>query len=85
MRTASPIALSGAANPSGSRPFGARLDLELHSLTTGKPVEVERRVEAGSMEEVFLLIVGGDEAEAAIGNDLLDSTAGHSDLHVLEH
>jgi len=37
------------------------------------------------MKEVFLLIVGGDEAEAAIGYDLLDSTAGHSDLHVLEH
>src|SRR5688572_26728825 len=32
------------------------------------------------MEEVFLLILGGDEAEAAIGNDLLDGTGGHGDL-----
>jgi hypothetical protein len=29
------------------------------------------------MEEVFLLILSGDEAEAAIGNDLLDGTGGH--------
>jgi len=32
------------------------------------------------MEEVFLLILGGDEAEAAIGDDLLDGTGGHVDL-----
>ena len=32
------------------------------------------------MEEVLLLILGGDEAEAAIGNDLLDGTGGHQDL-----
>src|SRR5688572_33285162 len=32
------------------------------------------------MEEVFLLILGGDEAEAAIGDDLLDGTGGHEDL-----
>jgi len=32
------------------------------------------------MEEVFLLILGGDEAEAAIGDDLLDGTGGHKDL-----
>ena len=33
------------------------------------------------MEEVFLRILGDDEAEAAIGDDLLDGTGGHSDLH----
>ena len=32
------------------------------------------------MEEVFLLILGGDEAEAAVGDDLLDGTGGHEDL-----
>ena len=34
-------------------------------------------IEAAAMEEVFLLILGGDEAEAAIGDDLLDGTGGH--------
>jgi hypothetical protein len=29
------------------------------------------------MEEVFLRILGGDEAEAAIGDDLLDGSCGH--------
>ena len=29
------------------------------------------------MEEVFLTILGGDETEAAIGNDFLNSTGGH--------
>jgi hypothetical protein len=29
------------------------------------------------MEEVFLPILCGDEAEAAIGDDLLDGTGGH--------
>ena len=29
------------------------------------------------MEEVFLPVFGGDEAEAALGDDLLDGTGGH--------
>jgi hypothetical protein len=29
------------------------------------------------MEEVFLPVFGGDEAEAAIRDDLLNSTGGH--------
>jgi hypothetical protein len=32
------------------------------------------------VEEVFLRILGGDEAKAAIGDDLLDGTGGHEDL-----
>jgi len=32
------------------------------------------------MEEVFLLILGGNKAEAAIGDDLLNGTGGHVDL-----
>src|SRR5438552_338931 len=31
------------------------------------------------MEEVFLAILGRDEAKAAIGDDLLDGTGGHVD------
>src|SRR5688572_20737475 len=38
------------------------------------------------MEEIFLRIRRADEAEAAIGDDLLDCSGGHSDLqHLLEH
>jgi hypothetical protein len=29
------------------------------------------------MEEVFLPVFGSNEAEAAVSNDLLDSTGGH--------
>jgi hypothetical protein len=32
------------------------------------------------MEEVFLRILGGNEAKAAVRNDLLDGTGGHVDL-----
>ena len=32
------------------------------------------------MEEVFLLILGSDETEAAVSDDLLDGTGGHDDL-----
>ena len=38
-------------------------------LAADEAVEVERGVEGAAMEEVFLLILGGDEAEAAIGDD----------------
>src|SRR5438552_13267676 len=31
------------------------------------------------MEEIFLAILGRDEAKAAIGDDLLDGTGGHVD------
>jgi hypothetical protein len=56
------------------------LDIELDPLAADEAVEIERGIEAAAMEEVFLLILGADEAEAAIGNDLLDGTGGHSDL-----
>src|SRR6185436_10871463 len=35
------------------------------------------------MEEVFLRILGGDEAEAAVGDELLDGSGGHVDLQAL--
>ena len=34
------------------------------------------------MEEVFLLVIGGDEAKAAIGDDTLDGSGGHEDLQL---
>ncbi len=67
----------GGAHVIGARALGALLDVELDALAADQAVEVERRIEAAAMEEVFLLILGGDEAEAAIGDDLLDSTGGH--------
>ena len=71
---------SGGAHLCRARALGARFDLERHALAAGEAVEVERGVEAVAMEEVFLRILGDDEAEAAIGDDLLDGTGGHSDL-----
>jgi hypothetical protein len=67
----------GGAHVIGARTLGALLDVELDALAALKAVEVEGRVESAAMEEVFLLILGGDEAEAAIGDDLLDGTGGH--------
>ena len=64
----------------GARALGALLDIELDALSADQTVEVERGVEPAAMEEVLLRILGGDEAEAAIGNDLLDGSGGHGDL-----
>src|SRR4026207_1337642 len=63
-----------------ARTLRALLDLELDLLTADEAVEVEGGVESATMEEVFLRILGGDEAKAATGDDLLDGTGGHSDL-----
>jgi hypothetical protein len=61
----------------GARALGARLDFERDTLAADEAVEVEGSQEAATMEEVFLAIFGGDESEAALGDDLLDSTGGH--------
>src|SRR6476661_5460885 len=63
-----------------ARALRARLDLELNSLSADEPIEVERGIEPSAMEEVFLLILGGDEAEPAVCDNLLDGTGGHEDL-----
>src|SRR4029078_10548467 len=80
-----PASTAGLRTLSGThlfraRALWARLDLERHLLAADQAVEVEGRVEGAAMEEVFLLILGGDEAEAAVGDDLLDGTGGHEDL-----
>ena len=67
-------------NSACAGPLGALLDLELDLLTADEAIEVKRGVEAAAMEEVFLRILSGDEAEAAVGDDLLDGSGGHMDL-----
>src|SRR4029079_2179131 len=79
-RTDGPLIGSGGAHLAGARALGALLDLELDPLATREAIEIERGIEAVAMEEVFLRVLSGDEAEAAIGNDLLDGTGGHHDL-----
>jgi hypothetical protein len=69
--------LGGRANARGAGTLGAVLDLELDLLAAIEAIEVEGALEAAAMEEVFLAIVCSDEAEAAIGDDLLDGTGGH--------
>jgi hypothetical protein len=68
----------GRANVLGARTLGALGNLELDLLTADEAVKIERGVEPAAVEEIFLRILGGDEAEAAIGNDLLDGTGGHN-------
>src|SRR3990172_12801412 len=72
-----PLGRSGGAHVVGARTLGARLDVELDPLAATEAVEVERGIEATAVEEGFLRILGGDEAKAAIGDDLLDGTGGH--------
>src|SRR5688572_4332227 len=70
----------GGAHVVSARALGALLDVKDDGLAADKAVEIERGIKPTAMEEVFLLILGGDEAEAAIGDDLLDGTGGHEDL-----
>src|SRR4029079_12636673 len=70
-------------NSACAGPLGALLDLELDLLAADEAIEVKRGVEAAAMEEVFLRILSGDEAEAAVGDDLLDGSGGHMDLQRL--
>lgn len=72
----------GRADLARPRALRALLDLERDALAASEAIEVERGLEAVTVEEVFLPVLGRDEAEAAIGNDLLDGTGGHMDLHV---
>lgn len=75
-----PVPCLGGANPVRSRALGTLLDLELDTLTAGKAVEIERCLKAVPMEEVFLVVLGSDEAESSIGDDTLDRSSGHDGL-----
>ena len=79
---------AGAAGPGDARriapvrprAFGALLD---SNWTRSPPTSRSKSSEesrAAAMEEVFPCVLGGDEAEAAVGDDLLDGTGGHEDL-----
>jgi hypothetical protein len=67
----------GRANLYGARALGAGLDFERDTLAADKAIEVERGYEAAAVEEVFLTVLGCNEAETAVANDLLDCTGGH--------
>src|SRR5215210_1470842 len=75
----------GLRNVLRAGPLGALLDLEGDLLSADKAVEVQRGIQAVAVKEVFLLVIRCDEAESAIGNDLLDGTGGHIDLHVFSN
>src|SRR3954452_3000701 len=66
-------------NSARARALRALLDVELDLLSAFEAVKVKRGIERVTVEEVILRIVRGDEAEAAIGNDLLDGAGGHGD------
>jgi len=59
---------------------GAGLNLEVHLLATDEAIELKGAIEPVTVEEVLLAVLGGNEAEAAVGDDLLDGTCGHVDL-----
>jgi hypothetical protein len=61
----------------GARALGAGLDFERDALAAGEAIEIEGSDEAAAVEEVFLAVFGGNEPEAAIGNDLLNGSCGH--------
>jgi hypothetical protein len=67
----------GAAYSVGSRAFLARLDLELDALAAVQAVKVEGRVQTGAVEEILGPVLGRDEAEAAIRDELLYGPSGH--------
>src|ERR1051326_2709816 len=70
----------GDANAVRARTLRAGLDLERHPLTAGECIEVQRRIDSAAVEEVLLAIFGLDEAETAVGDDLLDGPLGHLTL-----
>jgi hypothetical protein len=68
---------SGRAHRAGTEALGVLLDREVDLLPAAQAIEVEGCVEGAAVEEVLLLVLGGDESEAAVGNDALDGSGGH--------
>ena len=69
--------LSGCADASRARALGALLDIERDALAAVEAIEVQGRVQLVAVEEVVLAVLGGDETETAVSNDLLDGACGH--------
>src|SRR5947209_20294018 len=67
----------GCAHPHRARALLAGLDLERDGLAAVQGVEVERAVETAAVKEVLLPVLGRDEAEAAVTDDLLDCSVWH--------
>src|SRR5690348_16955482 len=70
----------GELDPVRAGALLARLDLEADALAAGERVEVHARVETGPVEEILLSIFGRDEAEPAIGDQLLNGPCRHPNL-----
>src|SRR5438309_9423069 len=68
----------------GSGALGAGFNLERHLLSAKEGVEVDQTVDAAAVEEVFLPVVCGDESEASLRYELLDSASGHISVLFLE-
>src|SRR5579884_1952639 len=64
------------AQVAGARPLGRVDDVELDDLALFELVEVDER-QLGAVEEHFVAVVGADEAETSVGDDLLDAACGH--------
>src|SRR5260370_3478520 len=62
------------------RAFLTRLDLKADALSARQRVEVHARVETGTVEEILLPVVGGDDPEPAVGYQLLDCACRHLQL-----
>src|SRR4029077_18615556 len=57
--------------------FLARLDLKADPLATGQRVEVHRRIEPGPVKEILPTVLGRNEPETAVGDQLLDGACRH--------
>src|SRR5690349_13508782 len=75
---------SGELDAVGPRPLLAWLDLETDTLPAGQQVEVDARVQTSPVEEVLLPVLGCDEAEPAVGDQLLDGPCRHRQSPLLE-
>src|SRR3989338_3124494 len=70
----------GGRDLAGAGTARAGLDLEVDLLATYEAIELQGAIEPVTVEEVLLAVLGRDEAEAAVGYDLLDGACGHVNL-----
>src|SRR5450756_712226 len=60
-----------------ARALLAWLDLEADPLAARERGEVDGRIEAGAVEEILPPVLGGNEPEPAVGDQLLDGACRH--------